>query len=174
SYRFKTFYIAPNQRNFEDFFSEVVEPGWLNNSRDPRAVALREARSNPNQAWRVLHRVTFVSRIPPEFQAFPLESQAPDIEEPVNLDANSYLLDLVRLRLPEGEPPTPVQIGKAVRAVLSDDLVEVIPWWATFLEEAREVNSEAYVRSTTLTSDTIDYVVGYYASLNLRGLERTS
>ena len=65
AYRFMTFYLDPTQDNFEDFFNKVVDPIWLNQSRDANAVALREARQTEKKprCWRVMHRVTFVSRI---------------------------------------------------------------------------------------------------------------
>ncbi|MEM8858917.1 MAG: hypothetical protein AAGD96_11385, partial [Chloroflexota bacterium] len=61
AYRFKTFYLAPERDAFDTFFEEVVDSMWLD-SNDPEAIALKEAKSRPNQVWRVLHRVTYVSR----------------------------------------------------------------------------------------------------------------
>ena len=42
-----------------------VDPIWLAQSNDPAAVALRQARQDGKRpaAWRVLHRVTYVSRV---------------------------------------------------------------------------------------------------------------
>jgi hypothetical protein len=47
------------------FFNQVVDPIWLAQGDDPGAVALRETQQATARppCWRVLHRVTFVSRI---------------------------------------------------------------------------------------------------------------
>jgi hypothetical protein len=42
----------------------VVDPDWLENE-DNDARALRQAKANLNHVWRVFHRVTYVSRVPP-------------------------------------------------------------------------------------------------------------
>ena len=71
AYRFMSFYLEPKGKNFIDLFSTVVDPIWLDESPDPNAQALRQARGNVDQAkpcWRIMHRVTYVSRILPEFQ----------------------------------------------------------------------------------------------------------
>ena len=71
AYRFMSFYLEPKGKNFVDLFTKVIDPIWLDESPDPNAQALRQARGNVNKAkpcWRILHRVTYVSRILPEFQ----------------------------------------------------------------------------------------------------------
>lgn len=60
-YRFMSFYLEGATRNFQDFFSYVVDPEWLR-SNDEEARALRQAMGKANKAWRVLHRVTYVER----------------------------------------------------------------------------------------------------------------
>lgn len=61
-YRFMSFYLEGSDQNFQDFFSQVVDPEWLA-SNDEEARALRQARNGKsNKAWRVLHRVTYVER----------------------------------------------------------------------------------------------------------------
>ena len=70
AYRFMSFYLEPKGKNFTDLFSEVIDPIWLDQSPDPNAQALRQARGNMGNAkpcWRIMHRVTYVSRILPEF-----------------------------------------------------------------------------------------------------------
>lgn len=72
AYRFMTFYLEPKATNFTDLFTQVIDPIWLEESPDPYAQALRQARGNVDKAkpcWRIMHRVTYVSRILPEFQA---------------------------------------------------------------------------------------------------------
>jgi len=65
AYRFMTFYLRPDSDHHDLFFNQVVDPIWLAQSDDPNAVALRGARQATTRppCWRVLHRVTFVSRI---------------------------------------------------------------------------------------------------------------
>jgi Concanavalin A-like lectin/glucanases superfamily/Ricin-type beta-trefoil lectin domain-like len=61
-YRFMSFYLERATEHFDRFFDEVVDPEWLQ-SNDEEARALRQVRSgNPNPAWRVMHRVTYVER----------------------------------------------------------------------------------------------------------------
>ncbi len=71
AYRFMSFYLEPKGKNFTDLFLKVIDPIWLDESPDPNAQALRQARGNIDKAkpcWRIMHRVTYVSRILPEFQ----------------------------------------------------------------------------------------------------------
>lgn len=60
-YRFMSFYLEGSSRNFNDFFSYVVDPEWLQ-SNDEEARALRQAQGKANKTWRVMHRVTYVER----------------------------------------------------------------------------------------------------------------
>jgi hypothetical protein len=71
AYRFMSFYLEPKGENFKDLFSKVIDPIWLDENPDPNAQALRQARGDIDKAkpcWRIMHRVTYVSRILPEFQ----------------------------------------------------------------------------------------------------------
>ncbi|MGQ4807329.1 hypothetical protein NKDENANG_00677 [Candidatus Entotheonellaceae bacterium PAL068K] len=69
AYRFKTFYLDSSNRNFEDLFGKVVDPIWLAQSDHANAAARRQAHQSDKKppCWRVFHRVTFVSRILPDF-----------------------------------------------------------------------------------------------------------
>ena len=58
----------------------------------PNARALREARSKPNEVWRVMHRVTYVSRIPPKIQATLAEAIPKDVRWPANIEANMGII----------------------------------------------------------------------------------
>ena len=71
AYRFMTFYLDSVKENFEDLFAKVVDPIWLEQSDHPNAVAMRQAQQVEKKpaCWRVFHRVTFVSRILPEFES---------------------------------------------------------------------------------------------------------
>ncbi|HSV64399.1 MAG TPA: LamG domain-containing protein [Mycobacteriales bacterium] len=63
AYRFMTFYLDTTKDNFDDFFGKVVDPDWL--ATDPQAASLRQANQTNQKppCWRILHRVTFVSRL---------------------------------------------------------------------------------------------------------------
>ncbi len=75
AYRFMTFHLEPDKNHHEDFFNKVVDPIWLKESDEPNAAALRQARQKEEKpaCWRILHRVTFVSRVLP-----PFTTDAPD------------------------------------------------------------------------------------------------
>lgn len=60
-YRFMSFYLEGSTNHFNDFFSYVVDPEWLD-SNSEEAHALRQAKAKANKTWRVLHRVTYVER----------------------------------------------------------------------------------------------------------------
>jgi hypothetical protein len=164
-YRFMTFYCAPSEENFKTLFSKVIDQDWLKFSTDPNAVALREARSSKNGVWRVYHRVTFVSRVPPPFQATPSQSQSSGISAPANLPANSEMIQLVNSALqPSGGPaedgknPTAFQIGKAVSTVLGNTLLSTLPWWQTFMQAAQIYNSAAQLTLQQLRTDLLSYL----------------
>ncbi len=96
AYRFMTFYLEPKPENFDTFFSKVVDPIWIEQSDDPNAAALREARQSGKKppCWRVMHRVTFVSRILRDFPdptASPLEQTL----KLLDLDSNYELIKLL-------------------------------------------------------------------------------
>ena len=66
AYRFMTFYLRPDKEHFEDFKNKVVDLEWLS-SNDPNAIALNSAISSESGTpWRLMHRVTYVSRVLPE------------------------------------------------------------------------------------------------------------
>ncbi|MEQ9482512.1 LamG domain-containing protein [Coleofasciculus sp. F4-SAH-05] len=126
AYRFKTFYLDSSDRNFEDLFGKVVDPIWLAGD-SPNAVALRQAQQSDKKppCWRVFHRVTFVSRILPDF---------PDLTEPPleavlkaqNIDSNWLLIQkldpFVRSKTQDA-----VAFADAVRQALNTYLPELAP-----------------------------------------------
>ncbi len=83
AYRFMTFLLEPDSRHFEDLFGKVIDPIWLE-STSPNAAALRAARQSDARppAWRVMHRVTFVSRVLPPIpaDATSLEARMSDLD----------------------------------------------------------------------------------------------
>lgn len=71
-YRFMSFYLEPDVENFkalrknDDPDAQIIDKDWLDNPDDPNAIALKDALTRTNAAWRVYHRVTYVNRMPPE------------------------------------------------------------------------------------------------------------
>lgn len=75
-YRFMTFYLEGSDKNFHDFFEDVVDPEWLQTNNE-NARALRQVLAGkPNKTWRVLHRVTYVER--PALMGFGREQHLPE------------------------------------------------------------------------------------------------
>ena len=93
AYRFMSFYLEPESDHHEQFYNLVVDPNWLEKSGDPGAVALREARQPGKEppCWRVMHRVTYVSRV-----LAPLDKSAPPSMEKslqtLDIDSNYELI----------------------------------------------------------------------------------
>ncbi|CAN0507350.1 unnamed protein product, partial [Scytosiphon promiscuus] len=58
SYRFQSFYLAPNVNSFTHFF-DIIDYNQLS-EENKQLIHLLKMRQNP--VWRVLHRVTFVER----------------------------------------------------------------------------------------------------------------
>lgn len=138
---------------------------------DQAAVALREATEVENGAWRVLFRVTYVSRIPPSFQPAPAQAIAPDIQKPVNIDANTLIIELVKSQI-GSDKPTPLQIGAAVTKVLGAPpdnlgvLNNVLPWWGTFLTDSQNYQLPAGQILRQLREDLLRYMTDDYAAEN--------
>ncbi|MEU9003385.1 LamG domain-containing protein, partial [Streptomyces sp. NPDC048551] len=127
AYRFLTFYLGENSANFDDFYHKVVDPTWLSGSDAPDAAALRQTRQNSAKppCWRILHRVTYVSRVlapvPPP--------GAPPLEKAMraeNIDSNYELIK----RLEPYVRPAATSTGAlatATRAALAAQLPELLP-----------------------------------------------
>ncbi len=164
-YRFTTNYLAPSVANTDAFFSTVIDPVWLAQSPSPQAVALRQARaiSSGQRAWRIAHRVTFVSRVPPSFQAVPVESAAPPVADPARVAQNALFVGLLAGLVP-GADPTPGQLGDAVTTILGPVLSKTLPWWDAFLVAAAQPNSAEALRLRTLRTDLLAYAEDYYAA----------
>ncbi|MFA0964384.1 LamG-like jellyroll fold domain-containing protein [Roseivirga sp. BDSF3-8] len=71
-YRFKSYYLHPSMDNFDllakgynDGETPLIDQDWLNDERNPDAVAMKHALTNSKKVWRIFHRVTYVSRVPP-------------------------------------------------------------------------------------------------------------
>ncbi len=101
AYRYMTFYLSPRTDHHDLFFNQVVDPIWLAQSNDPAAAALRQARQDAKQpaAWRILHRVTYVSRVlgpVATAQATPLEQALQTLDIQSNYELIKALEPFVR------------------------------------------------------------------------------
>jgi hypothetical protein len=97
AYRFMTFYLAPQTEHHDLFFNQVVDPIWLDQSAAPNAVALRQARQDGKRpaCWRILHRVTYVSRVLP-----PLQNTPEPVEQALRSLAIDSNYELIKLMAP--------------------------------------------------------------------------
>lgn len=127
AYRFMTYYLEPKSDYFEAFFNKVVDPLWLEQSDEPNAVALREARQDTKKppCWRILHRVTYVSRVLP-----PLSDGAPPSLEKtlLTLDIDSNY-ELIRQLEPfvRDKLASPAEFAKAIEDTIRVYLPELQP-----------------------------------------------
>jgi large repetitive protein len=160
AYRFMTFFLANRAANADTLFSTVIDQRWLRTSQDPNAAALRqaEAMAAGTAPWRILHRVTYVSRIPPRFQAVPPLTDRGALPEAPNQAQNAVFLSLVRAKLPPSGASA-AEISRAVQVVLEHDLLVLMPWWAGYLDAARIDNSRQQVAYRKILRDAIDYAI---------------
>lgn len=153
-YRFMTFYLSPKKSNFETFWNKVVDPNWLNRqgnyagTDDPDAFALRQARAYPNDVWRVLHRVTYVNRIPGAMGD--AETLPPNVRRPDELSVAQNALLIADLPVPAGDPTPIGTVYSELQPLLAQ--LEQNPVWGTLLAAQRAETA----------SDIMDYMRGYY------------
>ncbi|MGH7594862.1 MAG: LamG-like jellyroll fold domain-containing protein [bacterium] len=127
AYRFMTFYLEPNSDHFDLFFNRVVDPIWLEQSDDPAAVALREARQEGKKpgCWRIMHRVTYVSRVLP-----PLDDSAPPSLEKalqtLDIDSNYELIKQLEPYV-SNKLTSFADFADAVRETIKQNLPELQP-----------------------------------------------
>jgi len=168
-YRFSSFFVPSSERNFDTFSRGVIDQNWLHNSQDPGAAALRTATTSANGAWRVLHRVTYVSRVPPPLQPAPAATGAPAVTPPANEASNTVLTKLIEHQI-DATSPTPEQIGTAVTAVLGQSpadpglLAGLLPWWPVLLDAAQDKRGEAHATLAALRTDLLAYMIQKYAT----------
>jgi hypothetical protein len=172
-YRFMSIYLPPRVRN-ASAFRAVVDPTWRRLSNDPTARALREI-DDSNPVWRVLHRVTYVERVPPPIASKPLFVTTPAEREPVDLAGNAALVGLVAGALDRRQPVSRISVGVAVAWVLNPApsapgvyppavLEQHVSWWRGFLGRARPDSTgatpdpAAAAELATLTKRVVDYV----------------
>ena len=167
AYRFMTFYLAPDTANADSFLDKVVDEDWLRNSADPNAIALRGAVIEGNKVWRILHRVTYVSRVAPTFDSAPNQQVSRKVNQSIVVADNQRLIQLVQQSLGT-EKPTAANIGAAVTAVLAPAsgnavLSAEVPWWQTFLDAARGGSDpDAAQEMAQLRLDTLTYMLKGY------------
>ncbi|MFF5249145.1 LamG-like jellyroll fold domain-containing protein [Streptosporangium sp. NPDC000095] len=78
AYRFMSLYLDTSTDNFEDFYGKVIDPEWLDRGKDPNALALKRAQQSDRKppCWRIMHRVTFISRVQDTATTTPSLAQA--------------------------------------------------------------------------------------------------
>ena len=179
-YRFMTFYAPPSLENGQHF-RQIIDPLWLRFSNAPMARALREI-GNLGSVWRVLHRVTFVERVPPPVASRPVTAPETLVREPNNLPGNVNFLRLVDAALPKDvSSRSRLVIGNAVAQVMNpaptqpgvypaSALEGILSWWRPFLDRARP-NADGHLEDPgaaalllALTSRATAYCFDAYAS----------
>ncbi|MGV9314554.1 LamG-like jellyroll fold domain-containing protein [Streptomyces sp. NPDC003691] len=127
AYRFMTFYLGQDTSHFNDFYNKVADPIWLETSNDPNAAALREARHSDRTppCWRVLHRVTFVSRVLPPVPP----ATAPPLEQKMRTIDVASNYELIRRLDPYVSTATSSQarLADATRTALTEHLPQLLP-----------------------------------------------
>ncbi|MFI9201143.1 LamG-like jellyroll fold domain-containing protein [Streptomyces sp. NPDC053048] len=127
AYRFLSFYLGEDTEHFDTFFHKVVDPAWLENGTDPNAAALRQARQSDRKppCWRVMHRVTFVSRLLPPVataDAAPLERAMRQLDVESNYELVRRLDPYVK-----GAATGLPELSAAVSGALATHLPELRP-----------------------------------------------
>ncbi len=134
AYRFMSFYLQPSLEHFEEFRYKVVDPKWLEESNEPNANAIREAINAQQKAtkdseksipWRILHRVTYVSRVLPDYKPDTIES----VEKKMAAANISSNWELIKMLEPYVRDKTDdyVTFTDAVRDAVENYLPELIP-----------------------------------------------
>ncbi len=134
AYRFLTFYLGESSANFDDFYHKVVDPTWLQGSNAPDAAALRQTRQSSAKppCWRVLHRVTYISRVlapvPPP--------GAPPLERAMRTENIASNYELIKRLEPYVRPAatSSANLAAATRDALTAHLPELLPHAAEITE----------------------------------------
>jgi len=154
AYRFMSFYLAPSKRNFDDL-KNVIDEDWLNSTGpylgqyNPDALALRRALNNPNEVWRLLHRVTYVSRVPPTTNNAG-ESTARDARRPDEISITNNLAMITALPTDPSAANPMVKVSIEADALLAD--LEENPVWGELLRH----------QAAAVKSDIMTYMRNYY------------
>jgi hypothetical protein len=182
AYRFLTLYLPPDDDNGKTLMDQVVDRNWLR-SNDADAVTLRSARV-ANPAWRVLYRVTYVNRIPPDLDNTPNQTLPAPIPRLVDLENNEVLVALILDAL-GAQQPTPANVGSAVAAVINppsqggnfppSKLGTLVPWWDDFLATTRGANRNQanYELLQTIQLNILQYVLAGFDQADVTNSSKT-
>lgn len=125
AYRFMSFYMEGSSSNFQELFNKVVDPIWLEQSDHPNASAMRQAKQGDKKppCWRVFHRVTFVSRILPEFTS----DASPSVEKAMKAANIASNWELIKKLEPfvKNKTDDRATFAKAVRETIATYLPEL-------------------------------------------------
>jgi hypothetical protein len=126
-YRFMTFYLKPDIEHFKDFQNKVVDRAWLDQSSEPNAIALRQAIANQSGTpWRVLHRVTYVSRVLPDIGTSMPISKAEETLRAANIESNWELIKTLEPFV-KGNSKNYAELKQAVEQAIDRYLPELAP-----------------------------------------------
>ncbi|GMH36588.1 hypothetical protein BSKO_04461 [Bryopsis sp. KO-2023] len=136
AYRFNTFYLEASKENAEDFFSRVVDPTWLDQSPSANAQILRSAMCKPMYAWRIMHRVTFVSRVLPEAHSRRVANRIDGALRAENVESNWELMKRLKPYVFH-KSASPADFDLAVRDALDLHMPRLMPYYPQVLEHCR-------------------------------------
>ncbi len=123
-YRFMTFYLQPDIEHLKDFENKVIDPIWLESS-EPNARALKQAISKTSGTpWRVMHRVTYVSRVLPEIGQ--VMTQTEEALRAANIESNWELIKMLEPFVNAKSKSYP-ELKAAVEQTIDRDLPELSP-----------------------------------------------
>lgn len=123
-YRFMTFYLEPSQEHFKDFENKVIDRAWLEQSNDPNAIALRQSiKQKVGKPWRVMHRVTYVSRVLPRYGS-PAATPAEDTLRAANIESNWELIKRLEPYV-QSKTRSYGELADAIRDVISRFMPEL-------------------------------------------------
>jgi hypothetical protein len=127
AYRWMTFFLATDANNFDDLFNKVVDPVWLAESAHPNAAAMRQAQQSAKRppCWRILHRVTYVSRLLPAVPA----ADAPPVVKAMRVENISSNWELIKRLEPYVKSSTGSmrELTAATREALMLELPALVP-----------------------------------------------
>lgn len=125
AYRFMSFYLQPDRNHFFDFQNKVIDRRWLEQSRDPNATALRQALAcKTGMPWRILHRVTYVSRVLSSDKPAAGETTLEDKLRSANISSNYELIKQLEPYV-AGRTASMAEFDEAVRTAVSARLPEL-------------------------------------------------
>lgn len=131
AYRFMTLYLDTTTDNFEDFYGKVIDPEWLDRGTDPNALALKRARQTETKppCWRIMHRVTFVSRVLDTGVSTPSLAQAMGS---LGIASDYALITRLQPHL-TGATKDFAALNKAARAALAGNFARLAPYADTIV-----------------------------------------